>query len=75
MIPQQKYNFHNKNNFTGVLISAQNQSKLVDHLSDIKGLVDHRKPKSKNFAHMVPKNRFWGELPRPEAVRQKDIDH
>ena len=37
--------------------------------------MDHRKPKSKNFAHMVPKNRFWGELPRPEAVRQKDIDH
>lgn len=55
MIHSQKYEVYNRANLTGVLIQAQTQRQLVEHLSKIKPRVDSSAPMT--YQCLAPKGR------------------
>ena len=74
MIHTQKYEVYNRANLTGVLIQAQTQRHLVEHLQKIKPRVDSSAPSTYQQA-LVSKAGRERYCSRPRLNRQRDIDN
>lgn len=74
MIHTQKYEVYNRANLTGVLIQAQTQRQLVEHLAKIKPRVDSSAPATYQQC-MTAKAGRERHCSRPQLNRQRDIDN